>query len=64
MVDMFDPLAADLPGTLFTNKKSYVSEVHHKAFIDVNEDGSEAAAGCKDITIGCSDFIYKFLILK
>lgn len=48
MVDMFDPHKDDLRGTLDTNQQLYVSDAQHKAFIEVNEDGSEAAATCKD----------------
>lgn len=52
MVDMFDPHKADLRGTLNTNQQLFVSAAHHKAFIIVNEDGSEAAAACKVISFG------------
>ncbi|XP_031618674.1 antichymotrypsin-2-like [Contarinia nasturtii] len=44
MVDIFDPHKADLQEILDTNQQLYVSDAHHTAFIDVNEDGSEAAA--------------------
>ncbi|WAR07017.1 ANT3-like protein [Mya arenaria] len=41
MVDVFSEAKADLSGM---GKKLYVSQVFHKAFVDVNEEGTEAAA--------------------
>lgn len=38
----FDPDAADLTG--LTEQASHVNEVRHKTFIEVNEEGTEAAA--------------------
>jgi serine protease inhibitor len=38
----FDPNAADLTG--LTDQDSFVNEVRHKTFIEVNEEGTEAAA--------------------
>lgn len=35
---------ANLNGLLEADEQVYVSEVYHKAFIEVNEEGSEAAA--------------------
>ncbi|XP_036367119.1 serpin B3-like isoform X2 [Octopus sinensis] len=42
--DIFDPLKADLSGMTGAEKNIYASEMFHKAFVDVNEEGTEAAA--------------------
>lgn len=42
MTEMFDN--ADLSGLFESNEDLNVSQVIHKAFIEVNEEGSEAAA--------------------
>merc|ERR1712071_79918 len=41
--DLFDDSVADLSG-IAGKKNLYVSEVFHKAFVEINEEGSEAAA--------------------
>jgi serpin B len=43
MVDAFDPAAADFTG-MATSPPGWISAVAHKAFVDVNEEGTEAAA--------------------
>ncbi|XP_069104460.1 leukocyte elastase inhibitor-like [Argopecten irradians] len=43
MLDLFDGSKADLSG-IDASKMSYVSAIFHQAFVDVNEEGTEAAA--------------------
>ncbi|XP_029648324.1 leukocyte elastase inhibitor-like [Octopus sinensis] len=42
--DIFDPQKADLSGMTGGEKNIYASEMFHKAFVEVNEEGTEAAA--------------------
>ncbi len=44
MKDAFDDHKADLTGMHSGQEKLFVSAVVHKAFVDVNEEGTEAAA--------------------
>ncbi|XP_026559140.1 antithrombin-III [Pseudonaja textilis] len=53
--DLFSPERASLPGIVEDPEAGlYVSEVFHKAFLEVNEEGSEAAASTTVVISGRS----------
>ena len=56
MTDLFDPLKADF-SPMSGAKDLFVSDVIHKAYIDVNEKGSEAAAATGALFRNIQSFI-------
>lgn len=73
MVDAFDESAADFSGMTF-GRDLYISKVIHQAFVEVNEEGTEAAGATAVVMNGkstaldrpsvfCADRPFVFLIL-
>nr|XP_043900626.1 antithrombin-III [Solea senegalensis]XP_043900627.1 antithrombin-III [Solea senegalensis] len=55
LTDLFDPNTASLPGMLEDGSDGlYISDAYHKAFLEVNEEGSEAAASTAVMVVGRS----------
>ncbi|CAL1593409.1 unnamed protein product [Knipowitschia caucasica] len=55
LTDLFNAERASLPGMLEDGSDTlFISEAYHKAFLEVNEEGSEAAAATAVLAIGRS----------
>ncbi|XP_039985363.1 antithrombin-III [Xiphias gladius] len=55
LTDLFSPEKASLPGMLEDGSDGlYISDAYHKAFLEVNEEGSEAAAATTVVAHGRS----------
>lgn len=51
LTDIFDKEKSDLSGMVSDNRRLYVSKIIHKAFVEVNEEGTEAAAATAGIVM-------------
>lgn len=58
MAEMFSS-AADLGGLLQANEPLVVSDAVHKAFIEINEEGSEASAATGKFELGLKNHKHK-----
>ncbi|KAG2464571.1 ANT3 protein, partial [Polypterus senegalus] len=55
LTDLFDPMRARLPGIVEgLQDEIFISDAYHKAFLEVNEEGSEAAASTAIVATGRS----------
>nr|XP_020464817.1 antithrombin-III [Monopterus albus] len=55
LTDLFSPEKASLPGIVEDSSDGlYVSDAYHKAFLEVNEEGSEASAATAVVAVGRS----------
>ncbi|XP_015245954.1 PREDICTED: antithrombin-III [Cyprinodon variegatus] len=55
LTDLFNADKASLPGILEDGSESlFISDAYHKAFLEVNEEGSEAAASTAVVAVGRS----------
>ncbi|KAF7202897.1 antithrombin-III [Nothobranchius furzeri] len=55
LTDLFNPDTASLPGILEDGSEVlFISDAYHKAFLEVNEEGSEAAASTAVVAVGRS----------
>lgn len=54
LTDLFNPDQASLPGLIDGGDRIHVSDVFHKVFLEVTEEGSEAAAATAVVTSGRS----------